>query len=383
VLFQAGVERADHSFGRWLTANAQRVVALSLSCEDGVSVPMLLEDWVDDAAAAQAAGQPLSLHTLRVLRGGVDVKTVGRLLAALPNLRCLQLGMSEIDPSDWLAPGEHDPMTEDLPALQQALQQATQLQELYLVGPYLKRSITVHVAGMLPPSLRRLSWCPIDPDWTGDLSHLTQLTFLQLSGGQFERLRSRQLPSRLQQLELLDADIPRRVAQEQRKVVTGLDINDLNDWQERQILACLSHLKSVGLDTEDFYSEAGGDLIQQLPKLSALRMTTFTLEDTPQALRTAAGIGRLRRLHLDLQGMPDVTGVTALTRLTQLRVSINGDQGIAEEQRACVHAVGRLTGLNGCQCRVCCSWQARPGWAACSSCRCWWCTATAARRWLM
>jgi hypothetical protein len=53
------------------------------------------------------------------------------------------------------------------------VQQATQLGELYLVGP----GATPNLGGLLPLSIKRLSWEARSSFPSPDLSHLTQATF--------------------------------------------------------------------------------------------------------------------------------------------------------------------------------------------------------------
>jgi hypothetical protein len=145
LLYHAGYRPADTSFITWLNNNSQQLGALILGSSNSIDNQPVLAALAEAAAAAQAAGRPLRLHTLRVMQeyatvttgsgdfciavqrmqGFVDAHAVGQLVASLPHLRCLQLGITlsvsgtEGDFLATLAP----------------LQRATQLEELYLQGP--------------------------------------------------------------------------------------------------------------------------------------------------------------------------------------------------------------------------------------------------------
>jgi hypothetical protein len=271
-----------------------------------------------------------------VIYGRVDTWTTGRILAALPNLRCLQLALFE-DRS--LA--SHD-FTQDLALLQQA----TQLQELYLEGPDLASSTpTTEVAALLPVSLKRLSWRPVDTQESGTLSHLTQLTFLQLFREPFAYVRSDHLPSSVQELELWGYGFARDVVKQRQQMVTGLQVGGLRDREERQLLGNLPNLRSAEMVCWDLISDAGRAAVKQLTKLSALDLPIFNISCLLGVLATAATISSLRRLHLDLYGMPSPAGLTALGQLTQLRLSMPDELATDEQLQAWAEAVGCLSGL--------------------------------------
>jgi hypothetical protein len=136
LLHHVGHTLADQSLAAWLAQNSPQLEALTLAGSYVQSNGVILTALADAAAAAQAAGRPLQLHTLRVVglvRGYVYIHTIGRLLAGLPRLRCLQLGMCV--PCEQ---GSPVPEVDGVPAIQQlsSLHGATQLQELYLMVSY-------------------------------------------------------------------------------------------------------------------------------------------------------------------------------------------------------------------------------------------------------
>jgi hypothetical protein len=343
LLFHAGHYIVDQGFCAWLAGNGLVLGAFTLSSSKLSGTTMVLEALADAAAAAQAAGRPLRLHTLRILQGRLTSQTAGRLVAALPYLRCLQLSMN----GPWVVEEEG---CDELLGNLAPLQQATQLQELYLEGPDAFMGIDADVALLLPLSLKRFSWMPEGMLSSGSLSHLTQLTFLRLVGNPFGALSSSLLPSSLQQLELMDRDICLEVVEQQRQVVTAWLIDDLQDEVTQKLLARLPKLKAVEVSVNELTTDAGRAAVQQLTHLSALTLANvamgFEMEQfTAQALLAAAGISSLRRLRLLLWDKPAPIGVSILQQLTQFRLVMLGDEGTAEEQRACGEAVGRLAGL--------------------------------------
>jgi hypothetical protein len=352
LLFHAGYVPADHGFAAWLAGNGRRLAALTLSSRVNTSGTLLvLEALAAAAAAAKAAGKPLPLQTLRVLGQQVNTQTVGRLLAALPNLRCLQLVLFERYPHWKCDENRHDAIMEDLAHLRRA----TQLQELYLDQRHLVNTrFGADVAGLLPLSLRRLSWESLEClHRGGNLSHLTQLTFLGLSGEPLGDLCSDQLPPNLQQLELWNKDIDLEVVEQHRQVLTGWRVDEMCNSDVRQQLARLPHLTAADLFARDVSLDVGETALAQLSKLSSLRVwipsdavsATAHCWGVGRASAAAASIRSLRRLHLRLSGVPEPTGLSAMAQLTQLRVTLLHEWGSTEQQQAWARAVGSLVGL--------------------------------------
>jgi hypothetical protein len=211
-----------------------------------------------------------------VLQGFVDVSTAGQLLASLPHLRCLQLGMCL--PGGMGADSAGAPSELVLHHLA-PLQRATQLEELYLEGPVIcsrrrRQSISASMPRLLPPSLRRLSWEPVDNLQTPSLAHLTQLTFLQLNRWLGAGLASRQLPARLQQLELVDCRLEERVMDEQQQVVRRWDVKDIWDTRVQQQLTCLPNLRAITVQAQHLSRPAPMAALLTHTMLSALTLTT-------------------------------------------------------------------------------------------------------------
>jgi hypothetical protein len=334
VLYHVG--HADQSFATWLGRNSHRVEALTLSdiqsnllSSDNPILPAL----GSAAAAALAAGRPLPLHTLRALQGYIRMDAICRLLAVLPRLRCLQLKACELDSCA--------PVYEPLQPLT-ALQGATQLEELYLQGPYPSHpSLEAHLAGMLPVGLKRLGWDPVRFLMNPDLSHLTQVTFLQLTGWTWTSrhysggFTSSQLPPSLQQLELKEVRDVMELVEEQQQTVTAWDMDYLayGDWhhqQQQNQLGRLPNLHAVSVHAKQLDSPAAQGALEQVPQLSALTVHCFghELRGMHAGLATAARLISLRRLHLRLTDLPAPADLGALSEwqkqahVTQLRLCV-------------------------------------------------------------
>jgi hypothetical protein len=340
----------DQSFPAWLAGNGQRLVALTLTsaaASSKRSTIMVLEALADSAAAAQAAGRPFPLHTLRVLGATVYTQTAGRLLPALPQLRCLQLDMSGQRWGKTLEGGRSKLLRE-----LGSLHQATQLRELYLEGPGCYMGINTDVARLMPLSLRRLSWRTLGFfSWApGNLSHLTQLTFLQLWSERLRDLQTSHLPPALQQLELSDrftgVDINVRVVEEQRQVVTAWRMQNSQDRYTQQLLARQPNLSMIEVYASDLRADATRAAMEQLTHLSALKVVAYGCCGVPQALATAASLPSLQRLHLEMLGVPEPNGLPALQQVTQLRLAMNACLCSTGQQLAWGNAVGRLAGLH-------------------------------------
>jgi hypothetical protein len=356
LLYAAGRDAADQSFSTWLGRSSGQLGALILVTTTTVTSTskcgLIMTALAQAAEAAQAAGRPLRLHTLRVLggdlHGRVEVPTIARLVVALPHLRFLQLGMRPATSS--IGP------TGTQQALQQLapLQGATQLEELYLVGPC---ALQQDLGRLLPPSLKRLSWLPSPFVSTVgcDLSPLTQLTFLQLGFWGWKDIRSSsRLPPGLQQLEVADTcETNWVVLEEQREVVTAWDFQQVEEEGAWQLLPGLSNLRAITASAFDLEEQglAAGAAFKQLTQLVSLTLSTDSWDDTERravqaAVASAASISSLRRLHLDSRDLPAPPALAAVTQLTQLRVSATWPPHInTEQQQAWADALGSMVGL--------------------------------------
>jgi hypothetical protein len=356
-----GQPKADDSFRAWLSKNSPQLGSLILSSFSGnhVSAIEVLRALAEAGQAAQAAGAPLALHTLRVFAAGeaagpttVGMDLSGRLLACLPHLRCLQLQLGWR--CDLGLPCER--LGGEVQAALRPLQQATQLQELYLTGPYSRRHSqerTLAVAGLLPPTLKRLSW-KTPPTWkrktdtdmsAPDLSHLTGLTFLHLCN--WEGVASAKLPPRLQQLELHDiVASPEVLLEEQQEVVVGWSPTTFRDVQQR--LGDLTALKRLSLDMNALAMPAVRTALAQHTRLSDLALCNVH-ENFPAALATAGSISSLRSLTvaLHLWRVPVPPSLAALTGLTRLALSMSVmySSGGSADHPAWAEEIGRMTGL--------------------------------------
>jgi hypothetical protein len=325
------------------------------------------------AGAAAAAGRPLPLHTLRVLGDALPLHFTVHLLAALPNLRCLQL---EVWRLEGTAPSTYVYLTvQHLTAKYQqplgALQAASQLEELYLTGPvdgdYGHR---LAMAPLLPASLKRLSWtpgagrCVVPP-----LQHLTQLTFLQLSDWHSYEL-SGKLPPSLQQLEVVKrgstpvVEVP---PEQWRQAVAAFGDCATS---HREVLPTLFNLHTASVTAAELGYACMGTALQQLSSLSTLKVHVEVDPPLPAAAAAAGGAGggeqvlcrhprslqgllavaprlsSLQCLHLGLHNrhLPDPTGLAALTGLQQLTVTSQYACNV-EQQRVWGREISRMAGL--------------------------------------
>jgi hypothetical protein len=332
----------------WLECHSPQLDGFVLIANDTQS-ELLLSALASAAAAAQADGRPLRLRTLRVLRGQVQVGTAGNLLPALPHLRCLQLELCAKRQISWPAAEEVAPLGVEALA---PLQAATQLEELYVRGPWLHDRIPAAdiPPDALPPRLQRLSWtAKHGQDAAADLSHLTQLTFLQLGTymGSRTPLRSSQLPPQLQQLELVGkwcADDVLEVLEEQPQLVTAWQPRAVTPWHPQndeevpQLLARLPNLTAISMLASEVKDCQAA--LEQLPKLSTM---TVTMKGRPigappgwqPPVDKAVGVRSLRCLHLNLQrsSQPPEAALTALTALTKLMLFGLGFGNIRSQQQ--------------------------------------------------
>jgi hypothetical protein len=270
---------------------------------------------------------------------------VGLLVAILPHLVTLQLSdphMACFRPTSTKDPHQ---MQSDL----EPLKQATQLQELYLPITYSDGSCSTAMARLLPPSLRRFSWeasfC-VDP--LPDLSHLTRLTFLQLEGCRGGALSSKHLPPHLQQLDIPYLMNPQEVPEKQLQRITGLGSCCFNT----QNLSRMPKLRAISVDVDRLRGDAFTTATDGLTGLSALTVNTIGVHQgaTPWALKgvlsTAASIQGLRQLSIRLgPGMPPMPGLSRLSGLTRLAVSLGTDGGSVQQHQAWAAELARMPRL--------------------------------------
>jgi hypothetical protein len=265
--------------------------------------------------------------------------TTGRLLAALPRLHTLQLA-PEVQ-------GNMELVLECLAPLGQAMQ----LQRLYLARPAtaLPQDISASMAQLLPLGLNRLSWeasggsSPVP-----DLSHLTQLTFLQLRGGwrpsedsgkHGSKLDSAVLPPGVQELDLIHTAALPEVLQERPQLLT--EWNTYSSADLRRHLSRLTHLRKTSLGTGQLQAPAVRTALAQHATLSALKVHA-----AGSSLGAVASIRNLRCLELSLERISRaeaaaLSALTGVTRLTALLVS----GGYAHPYQPLVNGIGGMTGL--------------------------------------
>jgi hypothetical protein len=236
---------------------------------------------------------------------------------------------------------------------------ATQLEELYLTGPHPLGALgNQPLFGLLPVKLKRLSWdLSRNHRVAGDLSHLTQLTFLRLCNWPADIITSSMFPPGLQQLQLglmthMDHG---KVLEKQLPVVTGWDTYDLTQQPQRQLITRLPNVETFSVDVMELCHPQVPAALKQLGSVTALTVDSVAneVEDEREGMRaalpTAASMHSLRRLHLSMGGLLRElrpTRLQALTQLTQLRVSDNEPGGSTEKHRRMwVKALGRMGGL--------------------------------------
>jgi hypothetical protein len=321
-----------------LGKNSGLVESLILTSSASSCTDKVLGALAAAAKAAAAAGHPLPLHTLRVFGDatyapyGPDLRIMARLLAALPQLRCLQLDVSACKGSP-----HH---------LMKPLERATQLQDLYIIGPGMKHGGNDRIARALPVSLKRLSFQTGDRiSSVPDLSHLSNLAFLHLERFLMQDTSfSAQLPAGLQELEVVNIPIPLSELQGEGGILTRFSEVPWND-SELQELARFDKIKTLSyVEAERLARPEVCTALQQLPALSDLE--TFTdARRLDQVQLAAYNLAALRRLSLKVlrpQGPPQLA---PLTQLTRLAVSSFLGGSSEEQRRAWVAQLGRMAGL--------------------------------------
>jgi hypothetical protein len=301
LLYCAGNERADQAFVTWLWRNSPQLGALTLSapCSDWKHVERIARALCILAEAAAVAGRPLPLHTFRVLGQpgqpmptGMDV--TGGLLAHLPKLHCLQLDLS------FNYSLSHEQMHAAVLEYLGPFQQATALEELYLIGPPYGASCG-SVAQVLPGSLKRLSWRPADKvNSVPNLSHLSQLGFLKLERWVLQQQSfSSKLPPGLQELQLSNMNTPLTELQQEEHILTGYTVGAV-------LTSCLGVLPTFTRLQSMSYGYAGvfeePQVCTVMQQLSGLRSLDVQAQQAVgsmhTALQAAPSYHNLRRLQL-------------------------------------------------------------------------------------
>jgi hypothetical protein len=185
---------------------------------------------------------------------------------------------------------------------------------------------------------------------------MTQLTFLRMNYWETDSITSSTLPADLQQLHLgLIRWRQEEVLQAELPLVTGWTCFSLMDECERQLFTRLTNLKVCSVDVEDLCDPDVPAALTQLRSMSSLTVTSVYNEPEDEgrgmhmAIRTAASMGSLRRLHLDLDGLLKQVrpaDLAALTQLTQLRVSDARPAGTKGQRlRLWARTLGSMSGL--------------------------------------
>jgi hypothetical protein len=227
----------------------------------------------------------------------------------------------------------------------EALEQATQLQELYIIGPTDDYGSSSMVASLLPTSLKRLGLETSDRhDSVPDLSHLNNLRFLHLERfllqqGPF----TRRLPPGLQELEASNVSLlTLEMLQGEAQILTGCS-GRIAD--EMQVLTRYSNMKTLfHVQGYMFPGLEVSAALQKLVHLSAMEVYVnwACLQRITSAASNLQGLRRLRLSLIPLTGDP--AGLGDLTQLTQLVVASMGNSQ-EQPQRAWAAEVGRMSGL--------------------------------------
>jgi hypothetical protein len=343
-------DAADEAFADWLRHRSPQLEALTLSGDSGEALEALA-----DAAAAAADDSPLELHTLRVLDCDVDLPLAGRLVANLPLLHTLQLDIKPQHIEDIISIQRIQRLvTEHLGPLQSA----TLLEELYLGGPFITSGRRVPyasaIAKLLPLSLKRLSWsthtCPIAGDLP-DLTHLTQLSYVQLLSWNH---RYQCLPPSVRELELFNSGPSLEGLLQQREVLVGTDSplwdlgrgGDPRPVHGREHPNPFTRVKTLHVTAVTLSKTAACDAMASMESLSTLKVRASQALPVLPAGGGAGRFSRLRNLHLHLQIVPDVTGLSAATGITRLTLSeLVGWPGGPMANPSWGNEVGQMQGL--------------------------------------
>jgi hypothetical protein len=329
------------AFAAWLQGNAQQLQSLILGELDDQDV---LGPLLAAATAAMAAGKPLPLHTLRVLRPSHDLHHIGALLANLPNLHTLQAGLDN---------SAHMDLTKGLKVEEQMapLRQATQLQELYWSVSDVLDAFSEALAKLLPLSIRRLSWSSSIYLDAPDVSHLTQLTVLHLVGT-FAGCDMHKLPPSCELLELVSDDVHPAVWAAQQRVLVRLGYAEppvelQAPGTGKASFTCLSKLGTLAVIGYVLCNWHNDPVMTQLTALSALKVrppvagvgSPSSRWDVSALLSTPQFANGLRRLDLGDCISAVLPHLSLLTQLTWLRCAGEGvglpPHAVATQQLCC------------------------------------------------
>jgi hypothetical protein len=358
LLYVASYEYPQDSFVAWLERGARQLHTLIIAStySSFVSEPVI-SALAAASTAALAAGTPLPLHTLRVFGYGPELCHIGTLVANLPHLHILQTGMLD----DWNVKAEAEHLA--------ALRGATQLQELYWLDPSSEYGGVEAVAAGLPSGLRRLSWdFPPQDERLPDLSHLKQLTFLQLDNMfGLQPSISHLLPPDLKTLEMVKTRAELRVLQEQQQVLKRyerrslfMELDDLDAWGVLGIhgsdrVALLSGCEALCLDLKEVEDPQYRPDLDLFNNLSALVVKVGALGEYPDRgswpkdLGTLLSVTRclhtLRRLELRCDGTRALRGLASLSAVTHLKLCLTTKDSSALESPVWAEEVGSMAGL--------------------------------------
>jgi hypothetical protein len=309
------------------------------------------------SAAALAAGTPLPLHTLRVFGYGPELCHIGTLVANLPHLHILQTGV--------LVEEYVEDNTEHL----SALRAGTQLQELYWKDPRDGWDWREAVAAGLPSSLQRLGWdFKSTEERLPDLSHLKQLTFLQLRECHgLQPSISQLLPPNLKILEMVETSAEWHVLQEQQQVLKRyerhwpfMDLDDLDTLGDQDTpfsdkVAVLSGCEALCLDleeVEDPYFRPGlallsnlSSLVVEVHALMGYRDSGSWPKDLGTLLSVTGCLHTIRRLELRWDNPRALRGLASLSAVTHLKLSITTRDSSALESAVWAEEVGSMAAL--------------------------------------
>jgi hypothetical protein len=211
------------------------------------------------------------------------------------------------------------------------LQEAGQLRELYINASCRDSAASQGTATALPGNLQRLSWQLYHGAGAPDMSHLVQLSFLQLLGcskEEEEEVSSKQLPPGLQELQLVHMQPPKKLVLQRSKALARVRLAKVtNDDPLMEQLPLLTNVAAAAVEEGDLHNAALLAALVQLPKLSALTVHAHLLRsgaaplDLASGLAAAADIPGLRSLVLGWRtAMPAAAGLAAVTGLTRLAV---------------------------------------------------------------
>jgi hypothetical protein len=231
------------------------------------------------------------------------------------------------------------------------LQAATQLEELHLRGPLASGYSAEDVAKHLQPSLKRLSWQPLGADTLPNLSHLSQLTFLQLARWPFMSLDNDWLPPGLQQLEVRHMRVAPEVLTAQQQVLVGCHVGASFPTSTQQQPSSFSKVTAASVQLQDMHLPAVKASLQRLSSLATLRAAAVHgagdkgRKNLGVALATAGALSNLRHLDLQLKGLPAPKGLAALTGLTRLRLSVPDCNSDTERRKAWAQELSSMARL--------------------------------------